>query len=152
MFYHNIQKWLFKRGSADRCLKLTMRPTGRRAGTAAAGPRGSPPHRLSGHLKTYGSAEAQTTVSGQPREEREHSRAFNKTPGRYAGLGPSCTLASSLLPTTPAPRGPHQPSLSAAFTLTPKSSRNFTIWWWPAQTALCSGVMPSSLGLLGSST
>lgn len=26
------------------------------------------------------------------------------------------------------------------------------MWWWPAQTALCSGVMPSSLGLLGSST
>lgn len=49
-------------------------------------------------------------------------------------------------------RGPHQPSLSAAFTLTPKSSRNLTMWWWPAQTALCSGVMPSSLGLLGSST
>lgn len=52
----------------------------------------------------------------------------------------------------PLPQGPHQPSLSAAFTLTPKSSRNFTMWWWPAQTALCSGVIPSSLGLLGSST
>lgn len=26
------------------------------------------------------------------------------------------------------------------------------MWWWPAQTALCSGVIPSSLGLLGSST
>lgn len=55
-------------------------------------------------------------------------------------------------PSSPTLPGPHQPSLSAAFTLTPKSSRNLTMWWWPAQTALCSGVMPSSLGLLGSST
>lgn len=46
----------------------------------------------------------------------------------------------------------YHPSLSAAFTLTPKSSRNLTMWWWPAHTALCRGVMPSSFGLLGSST
>lgn len=46
----------------------------------------------------------------------------------------------------------YHPSLSAAFTFTPKSSRNFTMWWWPAHTALCKGVIPSSLGLLGSST
>lgn len=57
-----------------------------------------------------------------------------------------------LLLETKRPGAPHQPSLSAAFTLTPKSSRNFTMWWWPAQTALCRGVIPSSLGLLGSST
>lgn len=44
------------------------------------------------------------------------------------------------------------PSLSAAFTFTPKSSRNFTIWWCPAQTALWRGVIPSSLGMLGFST
>lgn len=47
---------------------------------------------------------------------------------------------------------PHHPSLSAALTLTPKSSRNFTIWWWPAQTALWRGVIPSSFGVLGLST
>lgn len=46
----------------------------------------------------------------------------------------------------------YHPSLSAAFTFTPKSSRNFTMWWWPAHTALCKGVIPSSFGLLGSST
>ena len=49
-------------------------------------------------------------------------------------------------------KGTDHPSLSAAFTLTPKSSRNFTIWWWPAQTALWRGVIPSSLGMLGFST
>lgn len=48
--------------------------------------------------------------------------------------------------------GTDHPSLSAAFTLTPKSSRNFTMWWWPAHTALWRGVMPSSLGMLGFST
>lgn len=48
--------------------------------------------------------------------------------------------------------GTDHPSLSAAFTLTAKSSRNFTIWWCPAQTALWRGVMPSSLGMLGFST
>lgn len=48
--------------------------------------------------------------------------------------------------------GTDHPSLSAAFTLTPKSSRNLTMWWWPAQTALWRGVMPSSLGILGFST
>lgn len=47
---------------------------------------------------------------------------------------------------------PHQPSLSAAFTLTPKSSRNLTMWWCPAHTALWRGVMPSSLEVLGLST
>lgn len=48
--------------------------------------------------------------------------------------------------------GTDHPSLSAAFTFTAKSSRNFTIWWCPAQTALWRGVMPSSLGMLGFST
>lgn len=46
----------------------------------------------------------------------------------------------------------HQPSLSAALTLTPKSSRNLTMWWCPAHTALCKGVIPSSFGVLGFST
>ena len=46
----------------------------------------------------------------------------------------------------------HQPSLSAALALTPYWTRNLTISVWPAQTALCSAVMPSSFGMLGSST
>ena len=46
----------------------------------------------------------------------------------------------------------YHPSLSAALTLTPNCTRNFTISVWPAHTALCRAVMPSSLGRLGSST
>lgn len=46
----------------------------------------------------------------------------------------------------------HQPSLSAALTLTPNCTRNLTISVCPAQTALCRAVIPSSFGWLGSST
>ena len=48
--------------------------------------------------------------------------------------------------------GTHHPSLSAALTFTPNCTRNLTISVWPAHTALCRAVMPSSLGRLGSST
>lgn len=47
---------------------------------------------------------------------------------------------------------PYHPSLSAAFTFTPNCTRNFTISVCPAHTALCRAVIPSSLGMLGSST
>ena len=93
---------------------------------------------------------------GQPCDRHDHNGAFGKTSARTEVAGrrrrPGCGRPVSFPPLPPPTPGPHQPSLSAAFTLTPKSSRNRTMWWWPAQTALCRGVMPSSLGLLGSST
>lgn len=137
--YHDIKKQMLTGGSADRGLRLTVKGAG--SSTQAFWPLEN---------KWISLRSVVSRVTGVTTAEPLAKPARERRPGGRAAPGRGPSVSSPPLP--PCIPGPHQPSLSAAFTLTPKSSRNRTMWWCPAQTALCRGVMPSSLGLLGSST